>query len=160
MHCWLTKLTLMCLLVVVCCIVPIAAQQPGKPKDPTPFARPKPLCTFNASDVHGAFQKLAGIVADQGFKSDGINWSDGELSASRRDSNTSANQDRILLWLERDFEQPQSKLRLYLLYARYEQFFGSSGDLTRVKADPDFENQQVGQLKQKLIDFAFNGGPQ
>jgi hypothetical protein len=157
MHWWQAKVSLKCLLVVVCCTVFLQAQQPGKAKDPTPFGRPKFLCTFNASDVRGALQKIMGIVADQGFKSDGINWSDGELSAWRRDSNTSPNQDKILVWLERDFEQPEAKVRLYLLYGRYEQFFGTS-DLTRVKADSDFESQQIGQLKQKLIDFASNGG--
>ena len=107
-----------------------------------------------------AFQKVASIVADQGFKSDGINWSDGELSASRRDTDGSPNQDKLLVWLERDFEQPQSRVRLYLVYARYEQFFGANGEVTRVKVDSDFESQRVGPLKQKLIDFAANGGAQ
>jgi hypothetical protein len=160
MHLEQTNVTLKCLLIVVVwCTVSVHAQQPGKSKDPTPFARPKFLCTFNTSDVHNAFQKILGIITVQGFKSDGINWSDGELSAWRRDNSASPNQDKILVWLERDLEQPQSKVRLYLLYARYEQFFGTS-DLTRVKADSDFESQQVGQLKQKLIDFATNGGVQ
>ena len=148
------------LLVVVCWTVSVPAQQPGKPKDLTPFARPKPFCSFNASDVRVAFQKVAGIVSDQGFKSDEVNLSDGELSASRRDSDGSPNQDKILVWLERDFEQPQSRVRLYLVYGRYEQFFGANGELTRVKVDSDFESQRVGQLKQKLIDFAASGGPQ
>ena len=160
MHLPQTRIALKCLLVVVCCIVSLSAQQPGKPKDPTPFARPKPLCTFNTSDVRVAFQKVAGIVADQGFKSDGINWSDGELSAWRRDGNSSPNQDKVIVWLERDFEQPQSKVRLYFVYGRFEQFFGTNGELTRVKVDPDFESQQVGPLKQKLIDLAANGGVQ
>ncbi len=160
MHLRQPRSNLKWLLVVVCCTVFLLAPQPGKTKDPTPFARPKPFCTFSTTDVRTAFQKVASIVADQGFKSDGINWSDGELSASRRDSDGSPNQDKLLVWLERDFEQPQSRVRLYLVYARYEQFFGANGEVTRVKVDSDFESQRVGPLKQKLIDFAANGGAQ
>ena len=138
----------------------LCAQQPGKPKDPTPFERPSSLCTFNSSDVQRSFQKIVGIVSDQGFKSDGADLSNGQLSAWRRDSESSPNQDKILVWLERDFDQPQSKVHLYLLYGRYEQFFGANGNLARVKVDADFENQQIGTLWQKLIDFAANGGGQ
>ena len=110
--------------------------------------------------MHAAFQKIVAIVTNQGFKSDGVDWSSGQLSAWRSEGESSPNQDKILLWLERDFEQPQSKLRLYLLYGRYEQFFGVSGDLTRVKVDADFENHQIGALRQKLMDFAATGGGQ
>src|SRR3989442_2720737 len=159
MYSWQTTSILKCLLMAGCCTLSLSAQQPGKPKDPTPFARPKPFCTFNTSDVRVAFQNVAGIVADQGFKSDEVNLSYGQLSASRRDNDGSPNQDKILVWLERDFEQPQSRVRLYLVYGRYEQFFGANGELTRVKVDSDFESQRVGQLKQKLIDFAATGGP-
>ena len=148
------------LLIVACCTVSIQAQQPGKPKDSTPFERPRSICIFSTSDVRNAFQKIVAIVANQGFKSDGVDWSNGQLSAWRSDSESSPNQDKILLWLERDFEQPQSKARLYLLYGRYEQFFGVSGDLTRVKIDADFENHQIGVLRQKLVDFAATGGGQ
>jgi hypothetical protein len=160
MHLRLPRANPKWLLVVVCSTVFFLAPQPSKPRDATPFARPKPFCTFNANDARAAFQKLAGIVAAQGFKSDEVNLSDGQLTASRPDSEGSANQDRVLVWLERDFEQPQSKLRLYFAYGRYEQFFGANGELVRVKVDSDFESQRVGPLKQKLIDFAGTGGPQ
>jgi len=154
------RFELNCFFIVACCAVCVQAQQPGKPKDPTPFERPKSICIFTTSDVHTAFQKIVAIVTNQGFKSDGVDWSSGQLSAWRSDGESSPNQDKILLWLERDFELPQSKLRLYLLYGRYEQFFGVSGDLTRVKVDADFENHQIGALRQKLMDFAATGGGQ
>jgi hypothetical protein len=158
MYSWQTKATQVCLPVLVYCTFPFFITSPARPKDQDLFTRPKSLCTINTTDVRPTFQRVLDIVVSEGFKSDGINWSDGEFSAWRRDGDSQA-QDKIIVWLERDFEQPQSRVHVYILYARYEQFLGITG-LTRVQVDPDFETGRVGLLKQKVISFATNGGGQ
>ena len=148
------RILLYCPILIVISTTFLFADQPSKAKDLTAFARPKSLCTFNTNDPHGTLQKILDIISAQGFKSDGIDWSMGEINASRRDSGNSPDQDKLLIWLERDFEQPQTKVRLYLIYGRFEQWFGTNGDLVRVKADEYYEGVRIGKLKQNLIDLA------
>src|SRR3979490_2713018 len=78
------------------------AQAPGKSKDPSTFGRPSALCTMFINTSAGtaansALQKISAIMNSRGFQVDSVNWQDGELQASRKDSSDSNDIDRIVV---------------------------------------------------------------
>jgi hypothetical protein len=142
----------------------VDAQAPGKSKDPSPFGRPSALCTMFINHSAGtaansALQKISAIMNSRGFQVDSVNWQDGELQASRKDSSDSNDIDRIVVWLERDFQQSDSRLKVYLLYGRFEKFFGST-EPERVVVDTNFSSQHIGAVKQDIVAHCLSGGPQ
>jgi hypothetical protein len=130
-----------------------SAQQPGRPLDPREFARPKPLCSLSDSEPRAALERLRQALDSQRFEIEQVDLDGGEIHAKRADGTSL---DRVILWLERDLRKPDGGFRVFILYGRFDRFFGAT-DLRRVVVDAAFEDGRTGALKQDIIRRALGG---
>lgn len=133
----------------------LLGQEPGKKKDPRPLERPRPISSLTLTDSRAAMTKVSELVKAEGFRLDGVDRNSGQLEASREDGPDKT--DRIVVWLERDFKESQGKFLVYLVYGRFEQFYGETA-AARVVADEAFENSRIRSLKEKLISLGLEEG--
>jgi hypothetical protein len=147
------KRSLSCLLLLLCASVRLAAQQPGRPLDPAPLARPEPLVSIDTARPAELLGRLRSLAAAKGF---GIKErKDAELffAAQRPDGPT--DYDRILVWLERDARDPLKTVHVHLLYGRFEEMWVSSGrGVHRVQVDDEFIDGRIGAFKEAIYNLS------
>jgi len=147
-------------LVVLATLMPslkAAAQQPGPQLDPAPFARPKPFSEMKAlaqDEPRQSILALTRLCENRGFKLAEIKWSDGEFVAGRKTAGD--REDRVLVWLDRD-PHDSGLLRVYLVYGRFEKFFGA-GELQRVKVSLGDTENALSDLKSDVFQLAKERG--
>lgn len=142
------------LLVLVLAHPPGAwGQAPARPIDPREFARPKPLCTLSVADPRAALEMLRQALDGQRFEMERVAPDAGEIQAKRADG---ASLDRVILWLERGFEKPDGGFHVFVLYGRFDRFWGAT-NLQRVVVDAAYEDSRIGALKQDIIRRALGG---
>src|SRR5882762_9679343 len=106
-------------------VTSLLAQQPRQ-RDLTPFERGKPIATIASASNRETLTQLQAVLTARGYTIASIEWDRGELSAIKKDSSSSDKSDRVLLWLERDPFKPTERAFIYMLYGRFEPFFGST----------------------------------
>jgi hypothetical protein len=132
----------------------VAIAQAGFSTEVTPLQRPAYLVVFKTGDGGKVFSEVSKTIVDNGFMVSRSDSDRGELEATRNDSGSSGGSDRVLVWLERDFEKPNNLIKLYFVYARFQTLVGHD-EPVRVKTGPQQEKQQVGSLKQALLLLEF-----
>jgi serine/threonine protein kinase len=120
----------------------------------SPFQRPAYLVAFKTGDGEKVFSKVSKALVDNGFMVSRSDSDRGELEATRNDSDSSGGSDKVLVWLERDFGKPNSLIKLYFVYGRFETLIGHD-EPVQVKTSPWDEKQHVGSLKQVLLSLEF-----
>ena len=137
--------------------VKAAAQQPGPSLDPTPFAQPKPFSEMKAlsqDEPRQSILQLTRLCENRGFKVAEIKWSDGEFVAARKTGGD--REDRVLVWLDRD-PHDSGLLRVYLVYGRFEKFFGA-GEFQRVKVGLGDTDSALNDLKSDVFQLSKERG--
>jgi len=119
--------------------------------DPTPLERPAPLKTYKSGDAAKICEAIGKALADNGFKVANQDCDAGEFEATKK-TNSAGESDKVLIWLERDFEKPKDAIKLYFLYGRYETFAGHPEPVRIVTTAAD-ELQNVGGLKDALTSL-------
>jgi hypothetical protein len=126
-------------------------QEPAPPLDPTPLERPIPLSIVKI-DIHFI---LLDVIADtlESYKFDIVRKDEREqlIEAKRLDSPDSKDHDKVLIWLERDFQEPQKYVKIFLQYGRYLEIWS---DVKRIKINPEEENERNGKLKKAIISIS------
>lgn len=126
-------------------------QEPAPPLDPTPFERPVPLSIMKI-DTNFI---LLDLIADtlESYKFSIVRRDDREplIEAKRLNAPDSKDHDKVLIWLERDFQAPQKYVKIFLQYGRYLKVWS---DVKRIKVDPDDETERIGKLKKAIISIS------
>lgn len=126
-------------------------QEPAPPLDPAPLERPLPLSIM---EIDTNFI-LLDLIADtlESYKFNIIRRDDREqlIEAQRLDTPDSKDHDKILIWLERDFQAPQKYVKIFLQYGRYLKIWS---EVKRIKVDPDEETERIGKLKKAIISIS------
>jgi hypothetical protein len=91
---------------------PVASQQPAPKVDMTPLARPGPLAVIRVQDPATLLAKVADVLRRGGFLLRQTDTRDQFIDATRPDSAPSKNYDRVLVWLERDFQDPSQTVKV------------------------------------------------
>jgi len=124
---------------------------PAPPLDPNPLERPLPLSIMKI-DTNFI---LLDLIADtlESYKFNIVRRDDKEevLEAKRVDTPDSKDHDKVLIWLERDFQEPQKYVKIFLQYGRYLKIWS---DVKRIKVDPDEETERIGKLKKAIISIS------
>ena len=94
---------------------------------------------------------ISDSVQHAGYKVNSFNVREAALEATKPDDAQSKNYDKIIIWLERDFQEPSKFIKLYMLYGRYEYLFAQRRDVYRIQINQLFEDARVGKLKQSLL---------
>jgi hypothetical protein len=119
--------------------------------DPTPLERPAPLKTLKSGDAAKICDAIGKALTDNGFKAANQDCDSGEFEATKK-TNAAGEFDKVLIWLERDFEKPKEVIKLYFLYGRYETLAGHP-EPVRIVTNPADELQNVGALKDALTSL-------
>jgi len=138
-------------LVILSVTAPLAQQI--RERDTTPFERYKPLTAVGSTSNRETLTVLRDILTTRGFTISTIDLDRGELSAIKRDQNSSDGSDRVLLWLERDSLKPGERAYIYFMYGRFESFVGSTAGPVRVRMYPN-ELGRMTQLQEAIVAFA------
>jgi len=145
------KLCFLCVATIFLCFPVVSlSQQPAPKINPNPLTRPQYLVVVSSSDVKELMKTIFDTITQAGFKIDHLDSKELQLEAIRPDHPPSKDYDKVLLWLERDFQEPLRYVRIYLLYGRYEEIWGK---VSRVEVSPSWEEDRIGGLKQSLISL-------
>jgi hypothetical protein len=136
-------------------VTSLLAQQPRQ-RDLTPFERCKPIATIASASNRETLTQLQAVLTARGYTIASIEWDRGELSAIRKDSPSSDKSDRVLLWLERDPVKPTERAFIYMLYGRFEPFFGSTEGPVRVRMVWADELGRMTTLQDAVVAFALS----
>jgi hypothetical protein len=129
------------------------AQAPAPRIDPTPLVRPSPLAVLQTPEPAGVLNRIAVIVRSQGFIVSQLNVADQVIEARRPDPARAKAYDKVLIWLERDFNEPAARVKIFFFYGRYEEILASRRDVYRVEVSSAEEDAHVGTLKQALLSL-------
>ena len=130
-------------------LVPQSArpQQPAPELNPMPLERPAPLARIKATDPEKVMKAIADILRKFSYQIDRSQAA--SVDARRFDApnrpNTESEYDRVIVWLERDFDKPLDYVNVFFLWGRYELIWGrergirrivprTEGDIPRLKA--------------------------
>ena len=119
--------------------------------DPAPLERPAPLKTLKSGDTTKICDAIAKALTDNGFKVTNQDCDVGEFEAAKK-TNTAGESDKVLIWLERDFEKPKDAVKLYFLYGRFETLAGHP-EPVRIRITAADEERNVGALKEALTSL-------
>ncbi|HKV60305.1 MAG TPA: hypothetical protein VJO16_00200 [Candidatus Acidoferrum sp.] len=119
--------------------------------DPTPLERPAPLKTLKSGDTAKICDAIAKALTDNGFKVTNQDCDVGEFEATKK-TRTDGEFDKVLIWLERDFEKPKDVVKLFFLYGRYETLAGHA-EPVRISITVADEDRNVGALKEVLTSL-------
>lgn len=142
-------------------VVPLeetSAQAVARRPYPDALARPVALRSMRTCDPSGLMATLQTALRAERFMV--TSTDDASLMiGAQRDSTDNWGQgiDRVILWVERDFERPQQIVRIYLIYGRYDRLLGSS-EPVRVQIDSAYELSRTGRLRQRILDLAAPSG--
>jgi hypothetical protein len=126
------------------------AQTPFK-TDPVPLERPAPLRTLKTGDATRICDAILKALTDNNFKVTNQDCDVGEFAATRKTS-TDGEFDKVLIWLERDFEKPKEAIKLYFRYGRFETLLGHP-EPVRISTTAADEERNVGALKEALMSL-------
>lgn len=138
-------------LVILSVTAPLAQQL--RERDSTPFERYRPLTAIGSTSNRETLTALRDILTNRGFAISTIDLDRGELSAIKRDQDSSEGSDRVLLWLERDSTKPGERAYIYLMYGRFEPFVGSTAGPVRVRMYSQ-ELARMTALQDAIVAFA------
>jgi hypothetical protein len=127
-------------------------------EDPTPFIRPSPFATLESNDAKKVLENIEMLVQDEGFKLTNLSEKEGRIEASKPDTSIPESDHRIIIWLERDFHNPQTGINIYIIYGRFMKIMSLSTSIKRVEVTTSEEEKFIGSLKQKLRKLAHDGG--
>jgi hypothetical protein len=116
--------------------------------DPTPLERPAPLKTFKTGDAAKLCDVIVKALTDSNFKVTNQDCDAGEFAAEKK-TNRDGELDKVVIWLERDFEKPKDAIKLYFRYGRFETLLGHP-EPVRISTTPADEDRNVGPLKDAL----------
>lgn len=128
------------------------------PRHSEPLMRPAPIVVALHGEPAALFRDLVSIVQDEGFLIETNNIAQGELVASRPHPDRAGDTERIVLWLERDFTNPDSQIRVYLLYGLFQEFLGETGQ-QRVVIEDGWKLEQTQALVSKITNHVFGLTP-
>jgi len=138
-------------------LVPTHAQTQAMapPIDRTKLERPFPVVTAEFSDIEKFYSSVRAKIEGAGFRVQREDSRNGVIEASKPDPGSTGGEDRIVVWIERDLQQPLSKVQVYVLFGHYEQVLTGTGkNLLRVAgyALPEaFIEQRIGDLRRSLL---------
>jgi len=122
--------------------------------DPNPLQRPVPLVVFKTGNATKVLDAVSTVLNENGFKLTRSDADRGELEAARDDSHSLGESDKVLVWLERDFERPKGSIKLYFVYGRFGKLVGHDQPV-RIKLKPGDEDGHVASLKQAFVSLKF-----
>lgn len=120
--------------------------------DATPLARLQAVCSRGDTKADVVKAGISDVLAKEGFQEQGApdarSW-----DAVRYDAKGAEAHDRVLIWLERDFERPDDTFHVYLLFGRYRPVKVAGEPVSRVKLTPAEEFKRSGSLRRALVLF-------
>jgi|GEM_PF-6900471 len=143
---------------VLCCFasLPLFGQSLGAVEDTTPLERPRPVLQVKTQTPSDILQRIVDVVITNGYA---IQESDGSsIDATKRDSNESENYDRVIIWLERDFDRPSEIVKVFLIYGRFELLWGNQIETVRIHLTEVEARNRVSDLRAAIyMELIFGG---
>ena len=107
------------------------------------LSRPRPLVTLVCARPLDLLMDIQGELQNQGYIVDSISGNYLELEAILQVSSNATEYDKFLLWFERDPQQPEERLLLYVLHGKYKSYFGYEEEFQRVEVTEESEAEQL-----------------
>jgi hypothetical protein len=116
-----------------------------------PLARPKYLTVIQTEDPATLLRTIVDTVRKAGFQIGQMDVKEQQFEATKNDTASSKNYDRVIVWLERDVQEPAKYVKVYFLYGRYEEIMAEKMKISRVELFPHEEEEHIGKLKQEIL---------
>lgn len=133
-----------------------AQDQPPPPVqlDPRPIERPLVFYFFKTNDATRLLDSVENIIKKAKYEIVNRDENNQQLEAKRK-INQTRDFEKILIWLERDFENPELKLKLYFFYGYYQKVFGYS-DPQRILLSLEQELENTGHITTSIKKIKTN----
>jgi hypothetical protein len=117
--------------------------------DSTPLERPRAL-TVLPGDRSAVLGRIGTVLRSNGFTETSRDIDSGELRATRADAEVANARDELLIWIDGQAGDA-ARVRIYMLYGRYEQFFGQGGQ--RVHMTPEEVVDRIGTVRDAVVNL-------
>jgi hypothetical protein len=136
----------------------VGGQDAAKPVDPTPFERPAYLTyiSIRKENPEVLLRTIADSIKKYGYADVRIDFKDQKIEAKKNDVNDPRNYCKVLLWFERDFQEPDKSVKVFLLCGRFEYMIAKTTGIYRVKLSESAEDQYFGKLRNSIISLQLN----
>jgi hypothetical protein len=127
-------------------------QKPAPPIDNAPFQKPVyfSLIKTKNTNIDEVLDSIAGRVIKAGYEVIARNVKEQQIEAEKKDSRNNDSYDRIIVWIERDFEKPNEIIKVYLLCGHFEYILGAESKIYRIKINDIEENQRFNAVKKEI----------
>lgn len=113
----------------------LKGQAPAPPIDNAPLERPNYLTIFKIKngDSESYFTAILDSVKKYGFSIVQNDLKEKLIVAEKHVGFESKNYDKIIIWFERDFQQPLVYVKVFLLCGRYKYIIGAKSGVFRIQ---------------------------
>ena len=155
----ITLFILMTLNICFSATVVVVARLPAFAEDPTPLKPPKPLVRIEASNDSTLWKAILNILKKFEFKLTNLDSKENVIEATRYHKSVgdllpSRDYDSVIIWLERDFDEPNKYIKIYLAYGLYSNVLADISGARRFKTSPLWEEKNIGKLKEALVSIS------
>ena len=131
----------------------VVAQTIGRPRHPDPLSRPQPLRSVRTCRPDSVLTGMIAVLHAERYAITRLDETAQTVEAERDSTDVfGAGVDRVILWLERDFEHPSTLIDVYLLYARFDRMFGQQA-VVRVRVDDDYVLSRTRGLRDLIATY-------
>jgi hypothetical protein len=117
--------------------------------DSTPLERPRAL-TVVQGDRTAVLGRVSTVLRSNGFTETSRDIDSGELRATRPDTNAENARDELLIWIDGQAGDA-GRVRVYMQYGRFEQFFMQGGQ--RVHVTPEEAVERIGAVRDAVVNL-------
>jgi hypothetical protein len=130
----------------------ILGQVIAKPVDPTPLERPQyvTIISIHKEDADKVLEIIADTLRKCGYSNVHSDIKEQKLEAEKHDFQDARNYCKVLLWLERDFQEPEKFIKVFLQCGRYEFMIAGTSGSYRVVMTESMEEQYFGKLRNSI----------
>ncbi len=119
--------------------------------DPTPLELPKPLMVIPTDTPSSLLKIITDTLKVYKYQITRSDFKEYIIEAKRNIKSNSQDYDKIIIWLERDFNEPLKFIKLYFIHGRYLKIVSQKTSIERIYINASQEDAYVGKLKKALI---------
>jgi hypothetical protein len=93
------------------------------------------------------------IITSFGYAFEKVIDKTGEIYAIKYDTPSGDNFDKLVVWLERDFVNPNVSINVFMIYGRYEIILGHGNKAQRIIISQGEEDSKIAEIRRAIIDY-------
>lgn len=145
--------SLFLLLSIMLLFFNLKSQEVAPPLNSEPLERLEYLAIIDTGNGEILMKKIQDIVEKNEFTIEKIDLREALIKAERAAKKKQEGYDRVVIWLERDFQEPSRFIKIFFLGGKFLEIVGATSGIRRVYYGPGEEETRLGKLKREIMNI-------